>query len=317
MAANFIQSRRNKMFKRGLVDCLLLRNTNQIGCRLVHSYGIKQVHQYFYQNSQHGNDSQLSRKTSKVFFLIHQQQMPPQQRKFYVVVKGRTPGIYNTWPECEAQTKAFSGAVFKSFTTMQDANKYLKEETEKLKGLPIKTNDLKRTERYDEDSSSNDEGETVQKKVKPNPNQIYRQVYTDGCCFRNGSSDSMAGVGVWFGDDDPLNYSGVLEGAASNQRAEIKAASIALQLLPESENHVEILTDSKYVINAMTSWRFTWEKNSWKTAGNKEIQNLDLFLELIDLIGKRTDVKFTYVAGHTNVYGNEEADKLAKQGAYL
>lgn len=65
----------------------------------------------------------------------------------------------------------------------------------------------------------------------------------------------------------------------------------------------------------MTLWRFVWEKNDWKTASKKDIQNLDLFRELINEINKKTDVKFTYVAGHTNIYGNEMADKLAKSGA--
>lgn len=34
---------------------------------------------------------------------------------FYVVWAGRTPGIYNSWKECESQVKGFKGARFKSF----------------------------------------------------------------------------------------------------------------------------------------------------------------------------------------------------------
>ena len=37
--------------------------------------------------------------------------------KFYVVWKGRTPGIYPTWAECEAQVKGFPDAKYKSFTS--------------------------------------------------------------------------------------------------------------------------------------------------------------------------------------------------------
>lgn len=42
--------------------------------------------------------------------------------KFYVVWKGRTPGVYRTWPECEATIKGVQGAQFKSFSTKEEAD---------------------------------------------------------------------------------------------------------------------------------------------------------------------------------------------------
>jgi len=44
--------------------------------------------------------------------------------KFYAVRKGRVPGVYRTWNDCQAQTKGFSGAVFKSFGTMVEAQSF-------------------------------------------------------------------------------------------------------------------------------------------------------------------------------------------------
>lgn len=41
--------------------------------------------------------------------------------KYYVVIAGRVPGIYETWAECEAQTKGFKGAKFKSYPNKNDA----------------------------------------------------------------------------------------------------------------------------------------------------------------------------------------------------
>lgn len=43
--------------------------------------------------------------------------------KFYVVFKGHQPGIYETWADCQKQTKRFKGASFKSFTSYMDAKK--------------------------------------------------------------------------------------------------------------------------------------------------------------------------------------------------
>ena len=45
--------------------------------------------------------------------------MPKQ--KFYVVWKGREPGIYTSWAEAEQQVKGFVGAEFKSFGSLKEA----------------------------------------------------------------------------------------------------------------------------------------------------------------------------------------------------
>ena len=41
--------------------------------------------------------------------------------KFYAVKVGVTPGVYNTWDECKAMTHGYSGAVYKSFPTYEEA----------------------------------------------------------------------------------------------------------------------------------------------------------------------------------------------------
>ncbi len=43
--------------------------------------------------------------------------------KFYVVWKGRQPGIYNTWPEAQAQITGFNGARYQSFPSRDLAEK--------------------------------------------------------------------------------------------------------------------------------------------------------------------------------------------------
>lgn len=46
-------------------------------------------------------------------------------KKFYAVREGRVPGIYNTWDECKANVTGFSGAVYKSFTSLEDAKAFM------------------------------------------------------------------------------------------------------------------------------------------------------------------------------------------------
>ena len=48
-----------------------------------------------------------------------------KKEKFYAVKKGRNPGIYRTWAECSKQVNKFSGAKFKSFDTLQEAENYM------------------------------------------------------------------------------------------------------------------------------------------------------------------------------------------------
>lgn len=46
-------------------------------------------------------------------------------KKYYAVQKGRKPGIYETWADCEAQVKGFSGAVYKSFPSLNEAQAFM------------------------------------------------------------------------------------------------------------------------------------------------------------------------------------------------
>ncbi len=46
---------------------------------------------------------------------------------FYAVKAGKIPGIYPTWSEAEAMVKGFSGAKYKKFKTMEDAENYMSE----------------------------------------------------------------------------------------------------------------------------------------------------------------------------------------------
>ena len=52
--------------------------------------------------------------------------------KYYAVKKGKKPGVYRTWDGCKAQTDGFSGAIFKSFKTQEEAEAFIgnkKEDT--------------------------------------------------------------------------------------------------------------------------------------------------------------------------------------------
>ncbi len=46
-------------------------------------------------------------------------------KKYYAVRVGKTPGIYLTWDDCKAMTSGYPGAVYKSFTRLQEAEEFV------------------------------------------------------------------------------------------------------------------------------------------------------------------------------------------------
>ena len=44
-----------------------------------------------------------------------------QSRKWYAVIVGHEPGVYDSWEGCKTQVHRFPGALFKSFDSKQEA----------------------------------------------------------------------------------------------------------------------------------------------------------------------------------------------------
>lgn len=69
----------------------------------------------------------------------------------------------------------------------------------------------------------------------------------------------------------------------------------------------------------MTVWFVNWRRNNWMTRDNKPVENKDLVESILVKIEERNDLKvrtvFEWVKGHNKDHGNEEADKLAVNGA--
>ena len=96
-------------------------------------------------------------------------------------------------------------------------------------------------------------------------------VYTDGACINNGTEEAQAGYGVWFGEDDPRNSSGrVPHKIQSNQTGELMAVLVAVKTHIPNE-HLRIISDSKYVVEGLTKHRRRWESRGWVDVNNGDI----------------------------------------------
>lgn len=142
-------------------------------------------------------------------------------------------------------------------------------------------------------------------------------VYCDGCCYNNGNKCARAGIGVYWSQPKLPAISERLSGKQTNQRAELVAACRALESALEHKLvAIEVRTDSCYTINTVSNWVSKWKLNGWKTIIGEDVKNKEDIIRLDDL-NSQLEVKWTHVRGHSNEFGNEKADELAKAGASL
>jgi len=85
------------------------------------------------------------------------------------------------------------------------------------------------------------------------------EVYMDGACINNGKQNAHCGSGIWFAQDDPRNRAIRIPGIKqSNQIGEIAAIIAAVQEIPPF-CPLEIISDSKYAIDGLTTHLPEWE----------------------------------------------------------
>lgn len=65
-----------------------------------------------------------------------------KKAKFYVVWKGKRPGVYTSWEDCKASIAGYKGAQYKSFTTFEEAKKAYNSNYEEYKGKKNATQGL-------------------------------------------------------------------------------------------------------------------------------------------------------------------------------
>ena len=135
-------------------------------------------------------------------------------------------------------------------------------------------------------------------------------IYTDGAAKGNPGS---AGWGAVFIIGKKVFEIGGNSEHATNNIMELTAPIEALKYIKKKSphvGHVEIVSDSKYVILGITEWIFNWQKNNWRNAAKKPVVNRELWEELYELT-EELKIKWTYVKGHNGDKYNERADVIA------
>ncbi|MCI6159092.1 MAG: ribonuclease HI [Selenomonadaceae bacterium] len=231
-----------------------------------------------------------------------------EKKKVYAVKRGRSTGLFNSWPMCQKQVAGFPGAVYKGFATAAEAMRWLSGVT----GAEEKAYAAKKSQ--PRASIPPARAASAYRTSPVSPGGADYIVYTDGSCLRNPN-----GPGGWAAVITEVRTGAVTElsdgeHSTTNNRMELSAAIAGLSAI-ETPSKIALYTDSQYLRRAFVNhWLVNWKRRGWKKADGNPVLNQDLWMRL-DALYSRHQVQFHWVKGHVGIEQNERCDQLAKAAA--
>jgi len=227
------------------------------------------------------------------------------KNKYYVIFRGRNPGIYTEWygkNGAEEQITGFPNARYQGFLSKEEAEKAYQEWVIK--------NPLPAPGQLD--FTSEISGKSVLHSAPTDSVPLKAvTIYTDGGCSYN---PGPGGYGAVIITRNQLKELSAGYRMTTNNRMEIMACIVALDDLKE-RSEVTLYSDSQYVVNAITKgWAKRWQRHNWKRNSEEDAENPDLWERMLSLCEKH-QVNFVWIKGHAGRAENERCDQLAVQAA--
>lgn len=209
-------------------------------------------------------------------------------QKFYAVKQGRKTGIFTTWDDCKAQVQGYSGAIYKSFPTLAEAQGYLRGAGGN--GMSSTGNPCeKQDEVLNLDALS--DGEMVA--YVDGSFHLEKRMFAYGAViFYNGKEYRLAGSDTDMELAEMRNVAGEIRGAE-------KAMAFALE---EGAKVLHIYHDYEGIAR--------WCTGEWQAKKTGTQQYRDLYR---NAVAQGLSIKFHKVKGHSGDKYNDLADKLAKE----
>ncbi len=132
-------------------------------------------------------------------------------------------------------------------------------------------------------------------------------IYTDGAARGNPGPGGYGVVLMYKNHRKEISAGFSL---TTNNRMELLAVIVALEALTRTDVQVEIYSDSRYVVDAVSKG-WIWD---WESKGFKKKKNPDLWKRYIPL-HKEFKPIFHWVKGHASIRENERCDELAVQAS--
>lgn len=229
-------------------------------------------------------------------------------KKFYAVKVGKKPGIYLTWDECKEQVDRYSGAIYKSFKTIEEAESFVGKKTKNIsKGLKS-VNKTKLKNKQDELTPIKSKANVDYFENYIEPDEIKDKfelvVFVDGS-YDKQSKIFGSGIAVLDNKEEyskEYKYAGYDKWDQWNIVGEIEAAKYAIKLAYEKKlKSVCIYHDLKNIS--------LWAAGTWK-AKNEYTQS---YVRFIEKYSKELKITFIKVKGHSCNRYNDLADRLARE----
>lgn len=193
-------------------------------------------------------------------------------KKYYAVKKGKQIGIFDTWSECQKAVSGYSGAIYKSFYSLEDAKKFMGEaqSTKQVSFEELKIPKIYVDGSYDSESERYSYGYVI---VPPEGKKIKRK-----------------GIGTDNQFVSQRNVAGELLGTE-------KAINEAIEL-----GYAKIIIFHDYEGIAR------WADGSWRANSGAALN----YVSFLRSKREKIDISFIKVKGHSGDPLNELADRLAK-----
>lgn len=257
--------------------------------------------------------------------------------KYYAVHSGKVPGIYETWSECSAQVSGIKGAIYKGFSSKNDAENFVlngnsgniqsSNKPKKKKYYAVINGDGKgvydswdtvqnilkntnstqqRSFKLKEDAERAVELErfdVVDIKVKEKMQDADINIFTDGGSDMN---PGVSGFGCVIINDNEIEdyYQGFEK--STNNRMEMMGILYAFNYIIDNDikgKTIQLFSDSKLTLTGIKN-----ERNK-----NSEGKNLDLWESLYQarkVVESQNVLMLAHVNSHIGIEYNERVDKL-------
>ena len=134
------------------------------------------------------------------------------------------------------------------------------------------------------------------------------ELYTDGACSGNPGKGGYALILVSGPHRKEISQGFI---RTTNNRMELLAVIVGLEMIKIPDSEVHVYSDSKYVVDSVSKkWVHGWEKK-----GFAKRKNADLWKRFL-LVFRKHRVTFHWIKGHNEHPMNERCDALAV-AAYL
>lgn len=210
--------------------------------------------------------------------------------KYYAVKLGRQPGIYQTWAQCQEQIRGVSGAIYKSFTSLSDAEQYIQE--------PLSEVSTK------ENISSSDINEHInQELLKLKDNEVV--AFVDGSFQKNKLA---FGVIIFDNKGNKEKLYKAFTETYSKEFIDLRNVAAELEGVKEAIQWSLKYGKKKILIYYDYEGIEKWADGSW-LAKNNIAKN---YVSFVREHRRNINISFFKVPAHSDVTYNEEVDTLAK-----